>query len=58
MKKSEDFKILGKWSVIIRDVIIGWIEDYVFDVVMLCIGYYVDKNVLDFFGILEYILKL
>lgn len=58
VKKSEDFKTSGKWSVTTRDVTTGQTEDHVFDAVMLCTGHHADKNVPDFPGISEYILKL
>lgn len=58
MKKSEDFKTSGKWSVTTRDVATGQTEDHVFDAVMLCTGHHADKNVPDFPGISEYTLKL
>lgn len=54
MKKSEDFRTSGTWSVTIRDVSTGNMEDHEFDAVMLCTGHHADKNIPDFEGIYEF----
>lgn len=54
VKKSEDFKTSGKWSVTTRDVTTGRTEDHVFDAVMLCTGHHADKNVPDFPGLQDF----
>lgn len=49
--KSEDFVEMGRWKFKIKDMIIGVFIEEIFDVVVVCIGYYVYKYYVKFLGI-------